>query len=400
MEGSSHGHSPLIFGAADFQFVEPIPMDMSPLHDDEEQRDHHMEEHDVEELLAQDVFETSTQPAPVVTTKDTTPEDESPEVVLQRAIMLEEPFLNFPIKRMKGKQAACLTSVCLHRLRMDVKKSCGFPVVGNREIFDKGRWTYIRACQRLFGGKASRDNRLKAFAGASLAVRQNYVFLDHLWGKLYNTTRKQGVPIEVRNWQAARIPLPNGKRYVETEETTATVRETWGMLLTVHSTVGLGNSEMIRAVEQGLRGDQLLAIMKDMPDYTQEFGVWTEFIRKTTEKLGFTSWATCMELGTATGKAISVHVHAFLGPEVRTSACWGRSNAPQQLRVRPADLSYKGEEMFVSYMRPFGAKHVWTLSCCGLYYLRGPKVGGLFHTGNREPFQDCRPEFIFYFNIE
>ena len=98
-----------------------------------------------------------------------------------------------------------------------------------------------------------------------------------------------------------------------------------------------------------------------------------------------------MELGTATGQAITVHVHAFMGPEVRTSACWGRSSHPQQVRARQADLSCKGGDMFVSYMRPFGPKHVWTLACCGLYYLRGPKVGSLFNVGNREPFQDSSP---------
>ena len=391
MERNSCKHSPLQFQDAEFEFAaEPLGA-CSVVGDDSDHEHLPLEDHDLNEIVANEVFSTQSSPQQVKCVRELNPEDHSPEGVLRQAIMLDEPMLNFPLKRLKRKQVVPIEALCLHRLRQDVTKSCGFPVGTSREVFDKGRWTYIRACQRLFGGKVPRATRAKCFGTASMVVRQNFVFLCHLWERLYKSDQKKGVPVDGRNWRAARIPLPNGRRYSENDSDNAPVRETWGMLLTVHSTVGLSNAEIVRAVQQGLRGEELLAVMKQVLEYKEEFGHWTRFVKEKVAELGFQSWATCMELGTATGQAITVHVHAFMGPEVRTSACWGRSSHPQQVRVRQADLSYKGEDMFVSYMRPFGPKHVWTLACCGLYYLRGPKVGSLFNVGNREPFQDSSP---------
>jgi uncharacterized protein YmfQ (DUF2313 family) len=110
------------------------------------------------------------------------------------------------------------------------------------------------------------------------------------------------------------------------------------MLLTVHANIGSSNAEIACAVQQRMRGEKLLAVMKQVAEYKEELGQRTRLVKQKVEELGFQSRATCMELGTATGKAITVHVHAFIGPEVRTSACWGRSSHPQQARVRQADL--------------------------------------------------------------
>jgi hypothetical protein len=120
-----------------------------------------------------------------------------------------------------------------------------------------------------------------------MVVRQNFVFLCHLWERLYKSDQKKGVPVDGTNWRAARIPLPNGRRYSENDSDNAPVRETWGMLLTVHSTVGLSNAEIVRAVQQGLRGGELLAVMKQVLEYKEEFGHWTRFVKEKVAELGF-----------------------------------------------------------------------------------------------------------------
>ena len=152
------------------------------------------EENDLNELVGHAIFSTQTSPQPQKCVRGINPEDHSPEAVLRQAIMLDEPVLKFPMARLKRKQPVLIEALCLHRLRQDVTKSCGFPVGTSREVFDKGRWTYIRACQRMFGGKVPRAARAKMFGTASIVVRQNFVFLYHLWERLYKSDQKKGCP--------------------------------------------------------------------------------------------------------------------------------------------------------------------------------------------------------------
>ena len=52
------------------------------------------------------------------------------------------------------------------------------------------------------------------------------------------------------------------------------------MLLTVHTNVGSSNAEIVRAIQQGLRGDDLLAVMKQVVEYKEEFGQRTRFVKQ------------------------------------------------------------------------------------------------------------------------
>jgi hypothetical protein len=165
----------------------------SPVGDDSDQEGV-AEENDLNELVGHAIFSMQTSPQPQKCVREINPEDHSPEAVLRQAIMLDEPVLNFPMKRLKRKQPVLIEALCLHRLRQDVTKSCGFPVGTSREVFDKGRRTYIRACERMFGGKVPRGARAKMFGTASMVVRQNFVFLYHLWERLYKSDQKKGCP--------------------------------------------------------------------------------------------------------------------------------------------------------------------------------------------------------------
>jgi hypothetical protein len=49
----------------------------------------------------------------------------------------------------------------------------------------------------MFGGKVPRGARAKVFGTASMVVRQNFVFLYHLWERLYKSDQKK-----VSRWAA------------------------------------------------------------------------------------------------------------------------------------------------------------------------------------------------------
>ena len=189
----------------------------------------------------------------------------------------------------------------------------------------------------------------------------------------------------------ARKPLPDGSRLaVEPEGPVAKAAGgRHGVLVTFHTTIGLSNSQTVQAIEAGVRGQQLVAVMRDIPLYLDEFTRWKEHFQQKTEELGFTSWAVSMELGASTGQETAVHLHGFMGLEVRSSACWGRCAAFKPIVVKDEDLVYRHEEPFISYMRPYGANMVHGLACRGLYYLCMPKVGSLYRDANRWPIKDC-----------
>ena len=65
------------------------------------------EENDLNELVGHAIFSTQTSPQPQKCVREINPEDHSPEAVLRQAIMLDEPVLNFPMKRLASTSARC-----------------------------------------------------------------------------------------------------------------------------------------------------------------------------------------------------------------------------------------------------------------------------------------------------
>jgi hypothetical protein len=217
--------------------------------------------------------------------------------------------------------------------------------------------------------------------------------MQHLWSVLYVQKPKSFKDVKQMNdaYARARKALPDGSPFVvepEAPPDKATVYR-HGVLVTIHTTIGLANSPTVRAIEAGVRGQQLVAVMRDIPVYLDEFTRWKEHFRNKAEALGFTSWAVSMELGASTGEETAVHLHGFMGPEVRSSACWGRSAAFKPIEIKEEDLAYRHQEPFISYMRPHGAGQIHGLACNGLYYLCMPKVGSLYRDANRWPIKDC-----------
>ena len=316
-----------------------------------------------------------------------------PATLLPKAVCWEKPELNYPMKRAREKQSVCPISVLLARVRRKPTESCQFPAT--RSTYSVGLNAYLAACRRV-AGRISRNQQVHlhaAWKAASRDVQTNWAFIHHLWSVLYVSKPKCVGNVKQMNatYARARRPLPDGSPFpVEPEaspEAAAAVGR-HGVLVTFHTTIGLSNSHTVQAIEAGVRGQQLVAVMRDIPLYLDEFSRWKEHFRKTAEELGFKSWAVSMELGASTGQETAVHLHGFMGQEVRSSACWGQCAAFKPIEIKEEDLVYRHEEPFISYMRPHGGKEIHNLACHGLYYLCMPKVGSLYRDANRWPVKD------------
>ena len=99
--------------------------------------------------------------------------------------------------------------------------------------------------------------------------------MNHLWNVLYVQKPKYSGNVKQMNAAYARVrrALPDGSPFAAEPEAPADKAAVYrhGVLVTFHTTIGLSNSQTVQAIEAGVRGQQLVAVMRDIPLYLDEF---------------------------------------------------------------------------------------------------------------------------------
>ena len=89
----------------------------------------------------------------------------------------------------------------------------------------------------------------------------------------------------------------------------------FGILLTYPTSLGLYCPAVMQFVTKGHSGHALVAKLRGLPAYQEEFDVWS-WVQVIGQTLGFSAHAPSMEVCFSSVPKGRVHLHAFLGHSI------------------------------------------------------------------------------------
>ena len=161
----------------------------------------------------------------------------------------------------------------------------------------------------------------------------------------------------------------------------------YGFSLCFNTDFGQKNIETVKVVQSGLRGAELREALVKIPEYEQFFDRFYSHFQKLGREVGAPLVAGCMEHSEHGDHPARVHLHCFLGIDIR-GGIYGR--APQELTVTKGQLTFEGLRPSIGLTtcsrRRNLAIHTSVVQC--YYYVAGPKLGCLFSRGEAVLFKD------------
>lgn len=208
-------------------------------------------------------------------------------------------------------------------------------------------------------------------------VKSRFVFL---WSLGQDEKFKQLFPefATRRNGQTTCINLPVKETVAADIEEQHTV-SCFGFLATYNTKIGLQDPDILRWLQEGLRGTDLQDRMKSHPLLAACFQRFAQHIKDVAESLKFPVWAVSMEHGNNSKHPGRVHFHAAAGVDISRGV--GYMGIPKPTLVKRADLFWEGSDAphvkWTNFKRAT-PNLIYNAVATAMYYVAGPKIGSLF----------------------
>lgn len=325
--------------------------------------------------------------------------DKTPAGLFAVAIHIDSPELNFPWsgkrQRLMGKQSKSIGEV-LCDLQRDATQTFDWERPWPQR--QRGRNLFRRVyCEH--SDSATRQSEAivsQVWQDASKSDQSKWTFLAEVHEQLYDcspgSARKMG--------KRERVLLPDGNKYVSLSAPgdntiDPLITETYGALLTYHSSFGL-DDPLVIAWEKGLDSDSVLQKLKGLQKYQQQFEVFKKFVTGMMRDHRFKNCAVAMELCMNGLRKGRIHFHGFLGQECSYN---GWMAHPVKATLRRSHLIFENVFPNLQVMRCSGRRGMEMPTAHGLYYCMAPKIGQMFSWSTLIPFKDNMLVVIYHLHL-
>ena len=169
------------------------------------------------------------------------------------------------------------------------------------------------------------------------------------------------------------------------------VTNCYGWLATYNTDLGLQDPEILQWVQQGLRGNDLAAKLKEHDLIKNAFNRFLSFHKDRAEQHGFKTWAVALEHSMNAKHPARVHLHTYAGVDIRGGHLL--MGAPSARPVSKSGLTFPGCEAphvrFTTFRRSSTATILNGVST-GMYYVAGAKESSIMVQASMTPIQEQR----------
>ncbi len=163
----------------------------------------------------------------------------------------------------------------------------------------------------------------------------------------------------------------------------------YGFLATYNTNIGQREPRIVRWVQEGIRGEELKQLLMGHPLIKSCFERFAMHLKQIAQKLGFPTWAVCMEHSEHSQHPARVHMHAYAGVDIKSGQ--GFMGIPRAAAVDRNSLLWEASSppfvRFTNLRRP-SPTSIYNAVASGMYYVAGGKIGSMFLEASLLPFKD------------
>ena len=250
----------------------------------------------------------------------------------------------------------------------------------------RGRDLYVRVLNLMTGVTWADIRKSHKQAWADTTVEdKNQWFL--LW-RIMNHRRIAPVvrfPVQgLRHTYRQQMDLP------ETDKRKTQQWSGYGFVLSYNTSLGQEDPDVIKLVQSGKTGEDLLKSMKALSVYRDAFTDLWEYANQLAESKKLPTVNIGMEHSSHGDHEARVHFHVFIGPDLRGGVGFGEASVLKE--VHADEIRWKGIRPNVKPTRPQKKSwnQIYQAVATGSYYVAGPKIGSIMQRSTFKPIEDSK----------
>ena len=312
----------------------------------------------------------------------------TPAALLQYAVFKDNPERFFPRpkfarNKIRGKGPdKKKTGYVLHQLQLNYR----FEIDWDDHDWESRRnacyeyqhdFSEVTGMPHLEAKKSSREH----WGRADKAERKTWAFVSHLRAQIYVQPGRgmKRVLREPAVSDAVTTPL------LPQAEHDPLIGQACGLLRTHHTDLHNQHPEIAQICLQKVPLKERLRQLMQIPALEQMHKEHDEAVAAQAKRLGFKMYATTMELCMNSKDNGRIHLHDYQGGDVSHGV---DDSICKKVDIRVSDVYFQGRRGHHALTRGRGIKGIRDATALGLYYVACNKIGTIFTTTTREPFED------------